>query len=174
MGDKYQAFTHLSIVKMASEQKTEVDIYRDTPVRLLGYANEVGEAFRALVNVKLVYASYGLASAYVLADTYDKASKAKNLLGNKEGALAKVGVAAFDTLLWQALASVIIPGFTINRICAASLYTLARATPQLSLNARKWMTTGLGVIPFIVHPIDTMVHFGMDNTTRKWIGGADI
>ena len=27
----------------------EVDIYRDTPVRLLGYANEVGEAFRALV-----------------------------------------------------------------------------------------------------------------------------
>ena len=161
---------------MASEQKAEVDIYRDTPVRLLGYANEVGEAFRALVNVKLVYASYGVASAYVLADTYDKASKAKKLLGNKEGAMAKVGVAAFDTLLWQALASVIIPGFMINRICAASLYTLARATPQLSLNARKWMTTGLGlgVIPFIVHPIDTMVHFGMDNTTRKWIGGADI
>lgn len=55
----------------------EVDIYRDTPVRLLGYANEVGEAFRALVNVKLVYASYGVASAYVLADTYDKASKVK-------------------------------------------------------------------------------------------------
>lgn len=48
---------------------------------LLGYANEVGEAFRALVNVKFVYASYGLASAYVLADTNDKASKAKKLLG---------------------------------------------------------------------------------------------
>ena len=30
----------------------EVDIYRDTPVRLLGYANEVGEAFRALVHVR--------------------------------------------------------------------------------------------------------------------------
>ena len=24
----------------------EVDIYRDTPLRLMGYANEVGEAFR--------------------------------------------------------------------------------------------------------------------------------
>ena len=34
-----------------SEEK-EVDIYRDTPVRLLGYANEVGEAFRALVHVR--------------------------------------------------------------------------------------------------------------------------
>ena len=44
------------------------------------------------------------------------------------------------------------------------------------LNARKWMTTGigLGVIPFIVHPIDSLVHYGMDNTTRKWIGGADV
>ena len=33
-------------------QDKEVDIYRDTPVRLLGYANEVGEAFRALVHVR--------------------------------------------------------------------------------------------------------------------------
>ena len=53
----------------------EVDIYRDTPLRLLGYANEVGEAFRALVSVKFVIGTYGVASAYVLADTYDKASK---------------------------------------------------------------------------------------------------
>ena len=167
---------------------------------LLGYANEVGEAFRALVNVKFVYASYGLASAYVLADTNDKASKAKKLLGilisffnlfctlvtfvsyytciigDSEGALSKVGVAAFDTLVWQALASVIIPGFTINRICAASLFAMGKTIPKVSLNARKWMTTGigLGVIPFIVHPIDSLVHYGMDNTTRKWIGGADV
>jgi len=158
------------------EEPKEVDIYRDTPVRLLGYANEVGEAFRALVNVKFVYASYGLASAYVLADTNDKASKAKKLLGDSEGALSKVGVAAFDTLVWQALASVIIPGFTINRICAASLFAMGKTIPKVSLNARKWMTTGigLGVIPFIVHPIDSLVHYGMDNTTRKWIGGADV
>ena len=33
------------------KQAGEVDIYRDTPVRFLGYANEVGEAFRALVSV---------------------------------------------------------------------------------------------------------------------------
>jgi len=154
----------------------EVDIYRDTVVRYLGYANEVGEAFRALVDVKLVYASYGVASAYVLADTYDKASKAKKALGDQEGASTKAGIAAFDTLIWQALASVIIPGFTINRICAASLLGLAKVAPKVPLNTRKWMTTavGLGVIPAIIHPIDSLVHFGMDNTTRKWIGGADI
>ena len=31
---------------MGEEDKKEVDIYRDTPVRFLGYANEVGESFR--------------------------------------------------------------------------------------------------------------------------------
>ena len=89
--------------------------------------------------------------------------------------MAKVGIAAFDTLVWQALASVIIPGFTINRICAASLLMLAKTAPKIPLTQRKWATTflGLGVIPFIVHPIDSLVHYGMDQTTRKWIGSAD-
>ena len=31
---------------MGGEENKEVDIYRDTPVRFLGYANEVGESFR--------------------------------------------------------------------------------------------------------------------------------
>ncbi|ESO97543.1 hypothetical protein LOTGIDRAFT_60346, partial [Lottia gigantea] len=48
------------------------DVFRDTWVRYLGYSNEVGEAFRSLVNVKLVYLSYGLASSYVLADSIHK------------------------------------------------------------------------------------------------------
>ena len=67
-------------------------------------------------------------------------------------------------------------GFTINRICAASLFTLAKTAPKVPLNTRKWLTTfvGLGVIPFIIHPIDSLVHYGMDNTTRKWIGGVDV
>ena len=45
---------------------------------------------------------------------------------------------------------------------------LARALPSVAENTRKWATTGLGlgVIPFIVHPIDSFVHLVMDNTTR--------
>ena len=102
---------------MGKEEETkEVDIYRDTLLRYAGYANEVGEAFRALVPVNFVYASYGVASAYVLADTFDKSSKAKKQLGNTEGAMTKVGVAAFDTLVWQALASVIIPGLLLYTV----------------------------------------------------------
>merc|ERR1712080_201843 len=149
----------------------EVDIYRDTPVRLLGYANEVGEAFRALVHVRWVRASYGVASTYVLADTYDKGTKMSTVPGADT---KEVAVGAVDTLLWQAFASVIVPGFLINRICAFSLIGLGRALPGVAENARKWMVTaiGLGVIPFIVHPIDSGVHIVMDNTTRKIIGGV--
>lgn len=41
----------------------------------------------------------------------------------------------------------------------------------LSKVARKWTPSavGLGIIPFIVHPIDDAVTFGMDETVRKWL-----
>jgi len=45
----------------AMAEAGEVDIYRDTPLRYLGYANEVGEAFRALMHVRWVRAAYGVA-----------------------------------------------------------------------------------------------------------------
>ena len=73
-----------------------------------------------------------MASAYVLADTNDKSRKTAAILPqNEDGRTAKIAAAAFDTLVWQALASVIIPGFTINRICAGSLYAMARTIPQV-------------------------------------------
>jgi len=151
-----------------SDKGGEVDIYRDTPVRFLGYANEVGEAFRALVHVRWVKLSYVVASGYVLADTQDKASKKLKSGGDS----SEVAISAMDTLLWQAFASVIVPGFFINRLCAASLFGLARTMPGVAESTRKWAVTalGLGSIPFIIHPIDNGVHFVMDNTTRKWIG----
>ncbi|XP_074916137.1 mitochondrial fission process protein 1 isoform X2 [Chelonoidis abingdonii] len=54
----------------------ETDLYRDTWVRYLGYANEVGESFRAIVPISLVWASYGVATTYVMADAIDKGKKA--------------------------------------------------------------------------------------------------
>lgn len=38
----------------------------------LGYANEVGESFRAIIGRKWVNFSYGIATLYVIADTIDK------------------------------------------------------------------------------------------------------
>ncbi len=71
----------------------------------------MGEAFRALVRVGWVRLSYGVASAYVVADTNDKAGRMRDSLEpSHPDRSTRVAVAAFDTLVWQALASVIIPG----------------------------------------------------------------
>ena len=42
----------------------------------VGYANEVGEAFRAWIPRTFVHGTYGIATAYVLLDCYDKGKKA--------------------------------------------------------------------------------------------------
>ncbi len=78
--------------------------------------------------------------------------------GENPGKTTRVAVAVVDTFVWQALASVIIPGFTINRVCAASLYLLGKTT-KWPLPVRKWTTTaiGLSTIPFIITPIDRYV-----------------
>ncbi|KAK3509264.1 hypothetical protein QTP70_028602, partial [Hemibagrus guttatus] len=96
------------------------------PCAPVGYANEVGEAFRALVPVSMVWASYAVATAYVSADAVDKGKKAAVAHGDHPGKTTRVAVAVVDTFVWQALASVAIPGFTINRVCAASLYLLGQ------------------------------------------------
>ncbi len=77
--------------------------------------------------------------------------------GDNPGKTTRVAVAVVDTFVWQALASVIIPGFTINRVCAASLHLLGRTT-KWPLPVRKWTTTaiGLSTIPFIITPIDRL------------------
>lgn len=53
------------------EKQARIDIWRDTPVRLLGYANEVGESFRHILP-RMVGPSYALAFAYTFGDVADK------------------------------------------------------------------------------------------------------
>ncbi|XP_075745123.1 mitochondrial fission process protein 1 [Rhipicephalus microplus] len=169
--DSNEARTHHETAHCEKSAAPGTDIFRDTPVRLLGYANEVGEAFRSLVHVNVVRLSYAVASAYVVVDTADKVLKADKVkCPDAKAHRNKLFNTAVDTLVWQALASVIIPGFTINRVCALSLFLLKRYS-SMPLNACKWTTTGvgLGCIPFIVSPIDHGVHVLMDKTLRQWL-----
>ncbi|XP_003696813.1 mitochondrial fission process protein 1 [Apis florea] len=145
----------------------EINIYRDTPIRYLGYANEIGEAFRPIIPHSIVWFSYTIASGYVLADTINSGfntysntvtTKSKNVL-----------LSMTDTLLWQSLASVIIPGYTINRVCAAVQF-IQKKNNNTYLKSR-WIPTliGLATIPVIIHPIDNLVEEIMNITYRKWI-----
>ncbi|XP_067949473.1 mitochondrial fission process protein 1-like isoform X2 [Watersipora subatra] len=141
------------------------DIFRDYPVRYLGYANEVGEAFRSFVHVNVVRASYVVASCYVMADAAHKGQVANKKGHQLQRRYVLQGVV--DTLIWQGLASVVIPGFTINRICWLS-NKLLRA--RLPLTTSKSLSTmlGLAAIPLIISPIDKGVDSLMENTFRSW------
>ena len=99
---------------------TEIDYFRDTPIRLIGYANEVGESFRQLIHVRYVQLTYVASTTYCALDALSKALKSTPTQDQIETGKSEARVAAetfVENLLWQGLASVVIPGFTINRIC---------------------------------------------------------
>lgn len=83
--------------------------------------------------------------------------------------MKKVAYTTTDTLLWQLLASVAIPGFTINRVCAFSNFLL-KYNQKMPTSLRKWTVTGIGLvtIPFIIKPIDKFVDYALDNSVRKY------
>ena len=105
--------------------------------------------------------SYGVASTYCLADSIDKGRQCYQESTHLSSYLQKRKAVEtmVEAAIWQGLASVIIPGFTINRICAASRFTLSRYARGVPPNAQMWMTTivGLSAIPFIIKLIDRWV-----------------
>ncbi|KAF5301098.1 hypothetical protein FQA39_LY10917 [Lamprigera yunnana] len=147
-----------------SDSDDVLDIYRGTPLRFLGYANEIGEAFRSIIGNRMVTATYGISIAYVLSDTVSKTRQ--ELAQQKTRNLKKVLFVATDTLLWQMFASVIIPGIAINRICSFFNNRLNK----LPSPVRKWTVAGIGImaIPIIVAPIDNFVDDVLDVTFRKF------
>jgi len=142
----------------------------------LGYANEVGEAFRSLVSVRLVHLSYFVASLYVLSHAISRGSRASKQKREERGkdlefrdlkdrdGFGKLKSMAFfpaviaaDTLVWQGLASVAVPGFVVNRTCALSRVILSSVfKTKLSGPTRRFTVTAIGLcsIPFIIKPID--------------------
>jgi fission process protein 1 len=87
----------------------------------------------------------------------------------------RAAIAGFDTLLWQGLASVAIPGGVINLIVRSSRMALSR-TVGLPAYAIKWFPTALGLcsIPVIIQPIDHAVDFLLDNSTRTWLNDMNV
>ena len=144
-----------------------LDIWRDSPLRYLGYANEVGEAFGPLYP-KYIRPSYGVAFLYVGCDTADKTWKSIQSGDSTRETAKKSG----DALIWQTLASVLIPGKFIHFVTSgathASKLSWAAGLPPA---ARLYGPTaiGLSAIPFIIHPIDDAVDYFMDNTFRKYV-----
>ena len=152
------------------------DIYRDSPLRYMGYANECGEAFAAWLPPFGVPATYGVAAVYVLADTFDKAIKA-----NKEKDMEEGVIVGLDTVTWQMLASVFWPGSFIRVMVNATNLLVSKLPADLSLDVggldaetiEKALPTAIGLmtIPFIVKPIDKTIDWAMEESVTKVLRG---
>ncbi len=111
VGEKMAAATNGASKSSPPPPPPPVDWFRDTPLRYLGYANELGESFRPLIHKSVVHASYGVAIAYVLADTSSKAqatakrfdasaSSAGGAVVSVKAKRIRIASSAADTLIW--------------------------------------------------------------------------
>lgn len=144
---------HTQNVKTRASKKP-VDIYRETPLRYLGYANEVGESFTAFLPSWGVPASYAVAATYVMMDTVDKAKRTYDETND----LREASKIAIDTCAWQMLASIFWPGSFIRLVVAASSHQQFDYIPTI---------IGLLTIPLIVKPIDETVDAIMEKSVKK-------
>jgi fission process protein 1 len=162
-----------------SEEK-EYDVFRDSLLRYMGYANECGEAFVAWLPVWGVPATYGIAATYVLADTVDKGVKRWNKAEGASDRANQAAAVATETLTWQMLASVFWPGSFIRVVVATTNLALAKADVSAfdslaaqGLDVERILPTllGLAAIPFIVKPIDTTIDAAAEISFAKALRG---
>jgi fission process protein 1 len=143
------------------------DPYRDSSLRYMGYANEVGEALEQYLPEWGLPASYTVAISYVLFDTIDKGEKAF-AKASKTEKLKEAAITSIDTLTWQLLASVFWPGGVIR--CVVNLVELIQEKMEYH---QPYLPTVIGIlmIPMIVRPIDEAVDSIMEKSISRIIRG---
>ena len=155
-----------------TDAKSDYNLFRNSPLRYLGYANEVGESFRYQLP-RLVTPSYVVAFSYCFLDAatcgYSTWTNF-NVIESSRSREAQTAISTFDTLLWQTLASVMIPGYSINLLVKVSRFAIPHASTTPTF-VSVWGPTciGLASIPVIVKPIDHAVDTLMDRTVRSWL-----
>lgn len=175
-----EGFLGRDMSRAGSRDEKEYDIFRDSLLRYMGYANECGEAFVAWLPAWGVPATYGVAATYVLADTIDKGVKRWNKAEGEDNRAQQALAVATETVTWQMLASVFWPGSFIRVVVASTNLALAKADTGAfealaaqGVDVERILPTlfGLAAIPFIVHPIDTTVDKAADMSFAKALQG---
>ena len=155
---------HTKRLKIYTTAYKNVDPYRETSLRYMGYANELGEAFTTYLPDWGLPASYCVAATYVMFDTIDKGQKAYDAAEEEDKVIDTLRIST-ETLTWQMLASVFWPGSIIRVIVSTAAQVTGDEHHILPTLA------GLAAIPAIVKPIDTTVDKLMESSISKVING---
>lgn len=132
-------------------------------IKAAAYASEVGESFRPVVPSKFVTSLYVVSIGYVALDIIGRTFSVK------DQGTQKMQFFALDTFIWHSLASLVLPAFVIHAIVKYAGKGCKRIAPN-SVKFRAWVPAvlALGSIPFIIHPIDHVTDFVLDNSIRKF------
>jgi fission process protein 1 len=155
---------HAKRFKIYATAYKNVDPYRETSLRYMGYANELGEAFTSYLPDWGLPASYCVAASYVMFDTIDKGQKAYDAAEEEDKVIDTLRIST-ETMTWQMLASVFWPGSIIR--------VIVNMADHMAGNDHQFLPTlvGLAAIPLIIKPIDTTVDKLMETSISKVIHG---
>ena len=133
--------------------------------RPLAYASEIGESLRKLCPW-IVKPLYALSISYVVMDIF---LKYKFLIVNKNDKYKNLYV--IDLSIWHTGASLVFPAICINRF----VHFTTNYLKKKRVFGNKVIPTfmALGLIPYIIHPIDELTDYLMDNSYRKYINYKD-
>ena len=126
------------------------------------YASEVGESFRPVIHKRLIRTLYAISIGYVVVDV-----AGRSFCVADQGR-EKMSYFIFDTLLWHSLASLILPAVLIHKIVKFSKYGVSKITGNKKALAWIPAVLALGSVPFIIHPIDLVTDYSLDNVVRPF------
>ncbi|ORX34449.1 mitochondrial 18kDa protein [Kockovaella imperatae] len=138
--------------------------------RYTAYTSDVGEAFRPVVPPIVVTAAYGISWAYLIGDVGFTTYKSSQLGPSPLEAVnmsepTRLGLVAVKRSVFQGIASMALPAFTIHSSVKFAGRQFAKASnPTL----RRWGPTVVGIsivpaLPYLFdHPVETAVDMGFD------------
>ncbi|TDL29152.1 hypothetical protein BD410DRAFT_735881 [Rickenella mellea] len=140
--------------------------------RYIAYTSDVGEAFRPVVPPWVVTSAYGISWLYLVGDVSFETWKAKRqgptaLEAAHFSESTRLGLVAVKRSIFQSVASMALPAFTIHTVVAQSKRAWVKAkSPRL----KAWgpTVTGLAVVPLLPYLFDHPVEKVTDHAF-EWI-----
>ncbi len=150
------------------------NIWRDSSLRYIGYADEAGEILANYIGPKAVRASYYASAAYGLVDILSTAKKTfKNHNHRSRGHRFKRTLEEIvDGTLFHTAATVFIPATLIRyvRMGVEKLQSSGKLPVKLQQFKHLPAVVAFAALPFIAHPVDQLTDWFLDKTYRRMIG----
>jgi len=145
--------------------------------RYIAYTSDVGEAFRPVVSPHLVTAAYGISWIYLIGDVSYESYKAHKLGPSPLEAAnfsesTRVGMVAVKRGVFQSIASMALPAFTIHSVVKQATKGFANVK---SPKVKAWgpTLTGLAVVPVLPylfdHPVERVTDAAFEWIQKKMI-----